>query len=496
MYDVIRLIKKIYYKQPPRFWLAILFVIALLFMIQPIGRTMINIINPPVPTATPRPTPDVNQTVKIGDPALILDTYYTVLGYKEFDSHCTPLPESTMGESTKTVVVEFWARHYGLDPVTLRNFYLRDEIGTNYALRAGYDLEVRDQICAEPLSQSAYDTSENFSLRTGYGNHIYYYAENIPVNKNDLEFTFQINYSIPYTVTGESTEGSSKAYVKLENPGYFADPPEILLGPPTRINLSADRTTRIDNIALAIYDVHRVAGDNAKNDYYMEVLFQNVSEDMMNINFNNDFKFAVIDNYGVAISANLSSMNTGYNSSLAPQETQKYYLSWRMEQKSAKLEDMYLRIDKTDADLYYFIQVPFKESMLIQPTPTPIIEEYLYRTPLPGQNDNTPVLVRRTETPRECVNTLPPRLKPGDTAGVTYTPPVANRLRKNPGFRGSIITTISPGRTFYVMDGPVCADNLYWYYVNFQGRYGWTAESDEGQYWLEKRDATTYNYRY
>ena len=44
-----------------------------------------------------------------------------------------------------------------------------------------------------------------------------------------------------------------------------------------------------------------------------------------------------------------------------------------------------------------------------------------------------------------------------------------------------------PGSTFYVMDGPVCADGLYWYYVSCGGSYGWTAESDEGVYWLEKR---------
>ena len=217
----------------------------------------------------------------------------------------------------------------------------------------------------------------------------------------------------------------------------------------------------------------------------MEVLFQNVSDDMMKVNFSNDFGFAVIDEYGVPIAANLSSMNTGYNSALAPQETQKYYVSWNMEQASTKQENMYLRIDRKTADLYYFIRLPFKDSLIVKPSATPAIEEYLYRTAVP--EDNSGIIVRATPTPKECVNTLPPRLKAGDTAAVTYTPPVSNRLRKNPGYNGSIITMISPGRTFYVMDGPVCADNLYWYYVNFNGTYGWTAESDAGQYWLEKR---------
>ena len=495
MYDVMRLIKKIYYKYPPRFWLAILFIIFLLLMLTPITRTMVSIINTPAPTATPRPTPSVNQTVNIGEPTLVLDTYYTVLGYQEFDSKCTPLSESKLEEGTKTVAVEFWARHYGYDPVSLSNFYLRDSVGTNYEMRAATSLEVRDQICLEPLSKNLNDTSNDFKLQTGYGNHQYLYSAEVPIDVNDLEFTFQIKYSLPYVVTGEATEGSSKAYVKLSNPGHFVEPPDFLLGPPTRINLSSDRTNRIDDLAFAIYDVHRVAGDNERNQYYMEVLFQNLSDDMMNVRFANDFGFAVIDNYGVPIYASLSSMNTGYNNALAPQETQKYYLSWSMEQKSVMQKSMYLRIDRKTADLYYFIEVPFKNSLIKQPTPTPIVEEYLYRTPLPGQKPNEPMITRATQTPKQCVNTLPPRLRAGDTAGVTYTPPVANRLRKDPGFRGSIITMISPGKTFYVMDGPVCADNLYWYYVNFNGRYGWTAESDEGQYWLEKRDPSSY-YRY
>ena len=85
------------------------------------------------------------------------------------------------------------------------------------------------------------------------------------------------------------------------------------------------------------------------------------------------------------------------------------------------------------------------------------------------------------------MNTLPPILRPGDSAAVTYTPPVANRLRNKPGFSGGVIGLLNPGSVFYVMDGPVCADGLYWYYVSFSGTYGWTAESDEGLYWLEKR---------
>ncbi|MBR6088399.1 MAG: SH3 domain-containing protein, partial [Anaerolineaceae bacterium] len=145
----------------------------------------------------------------------------------------------------------------------------------------------------------------------------------------------------------------------------------------------------------------------------------------------------------------------------------------------------YLRVREKDKSGEIFIRIPFKQSMLIEPAPTPETVEYLYRTPVPevGNPETTPSVSKSSK----CVNTLPPILKPGDNAAVTYTPPVANRLRNKPGLSGGVIGMLNPGSVFYVMDGPVCADNLYWYYISFNGSYGWTAESDEGQYWLEKR---------
>ena len=324
MYDIIRLIKKIYYSYPPKFWLTILFVFALLILIRPIGNTIIDIISPPAPTATPRPTPDINQTVKIGEPALILDTYYSILGWQEYDSFCNPLKESKLDEPTKTIVIEFWARHLGKDPVDLNNFYVRDNIGMNYLLTASEKVGDYNGTCIEPLSKSESDISNNVKLNPGYGTHMYLYARNIPINENDLELTFQISYIIPYAVTGTPTPGSSKAFVKLTDPGTFVEPSAMLMGAPYSQNLSKDRTFRIDDIAVAIHNVDKLAGDNEGNEYYLELLIQNVSDEMLNFNPTQEFMFSVIDAYGVPLPAGMSfNMNYGYNTSLAPGETQK-----------------------------------------------------------------------------------------------------------------------------------------------------------------------------
>ena len=47
------------------------------FVAKPLVTTVAGIVDPPDPTATPRPTPEINQTGKTGEALLVLDTYYT-----------------------------------------------------------------------------------------------------------------------------------------------------------------------------------------------------------------------------------------------------------------------------------------------------------------------------------------------------------------------------------------------------------------------------------
>ena len=484
MYDILRFFNRIYRKHPPKFWYTVLFFIILICILKPLVTTVVGIVNPPEPTATPRPTPDINQTGKTGEALLVLDTYYTLLGYQEFDSNCVPLAESGRKEAEKTVVVEFLARHYGNEPVELNSFYLRDGAGTNYVLTASDRIEDYRGRCVEPVSEGISRPGMEITLNKGYGSHYYFYSRNIPGTAENLEFTFQVSYSIPYAVTGTPTAGSSKVFIPLRDPGTYSEAPSVMLGVPEKNRLFENRTASVGNVAVAVNDVNRIAGDNDRTGYYMEMLFKNISGKMLDMNVSTEFSFAVVDDYGVAMPAELA-MNRGYNTAIAPEETQKYYLKWTMEQKSVRLRNLYLRVREKDKSGEIFIRIPFKQSMLIEPAPTPETVEYLYRTPVPEVSN--PETMPPVSKSSKCVNTLPPILKPGDNAAVTYTPPVANRLRNKPGLSGGVIGMLNPGSVFYVMDGPVCADNLYWYYISFNGSYGWTAESDEGQYWLEKR---------
>lgn len=86
-----------------------------------------------------------------------------------------------------------------------------------------------------------------------------------------------------------------------------------------------------------------------------------------------------------------------------------------------------------------------------------------------------------TPAPQLCRGSLPPRLTVGKIAQVT--PGDANRLRSSP--TGGVIGTIPGGTLVMVIGGPKCgANNFTFWQVEFDGKRGWTAESNTSEYWL------------
>ena len=97
-----------------------------------------------------------------------------------------------------------------------------------------------------------------------------------------------------------------------------------------------------------------------------------------------------------------------------------------------------------------------------------------------------PQLGPTPQTWNPCPGTYHSRLQVGDQAYVSNDPPLANRVRKNPGMTGKIIGVIQPLEGIEILDGPECADNWVWWKVRSleTGLTGWTAEGDENGYWL------------
>lgn len=78
---------------------------------------------------------------------------------------------------------------------------------------------------------------------------------------------------------------------------------------------------------------------------------------------------------------------------------------------------------------------------------------------------------------------LSPRLISNSIARVTPGEP--NNMRDAPTTSANLIGTIPSRATFAVLDGPVCMDGFYWWYVNYDGLIGWTVEGSADTYWLE-----------
>lgn len=81
-----------------------------------------------------------------------------------------------------------------------------------------------------------------------------------------------------------------------------------------------------------------------------------------------------------------------------------------------------------------------------------------------------------------CGGRLVSRMSAGDSGSVISGLP--NNLRVAPGLEARLIGQIWHGRTFTVLDGPVCADGLIWYEVEHMNSTGWTAEGASTRYWL------------
>lgn len=95
-----------------------------------------------------------------------------------------------------------------------------------------------------------------------------------------------------------------------------------------------------------------------------------------------------------------------------------------------------------------------------------------------------------TGCPVDFAGYLPPRLTVGGFAriGADGQP---NRLRAAPSLDGEQIGLIAPGTTVEVLDGPVCeaASRIVWWQVQDGSLVGYTAESQDNDYFLEPVEA-------
>ncbi len=82
-----------------------------------------------------------------------------------------------------------------------------------------------------------------------------------------------------------------------------------------------------------------------------------------------------------------------------------------------------------------------------------------------------------------CPGFVTSRLWPNTFAAVS--PGDANNLRDQPSSSGAKVGSIPGGEMFAVLNGPQCAENMAWWYVEYKGQTGWTSEGQGSTYWLQ-----------
>jgi hypothetical protein len=131
------------------------------------------------------------------------------------------------------------------------------------------------------------------------------------------------------------------------------------------------------------------------------------------------------------------------------------------------------------------------------PTPTrpQIIERIITATPsftgnsFAAQPTNlpraTPMPLSTVAHRTEVCGVLTPRLRVGGYGRVFRYPNENNRVRSEPGLDGRQIGVILAGDEFYVAQGPRCVDDIIWWFVEYGGLEGWTAEGLGDRYYVE-----------
>lgn len=110
-----------------------------------------------------------------------------------------------------------------------------------------------------------------------------------------------------------------------------------------------------------------------------------------------------------------------------------------------------------------------------------------YLRPTTQSIEPLPVPASQSSIIPACPGTLPTRLFIGANAEVT-TSGMAQQLslRAQPSMSAEKVHVIAAGRDLVILDGPVCAENSYWWYIRSeQGFEGWSREGDHEDYWMD-----------
>lgn len=96
-----------------------------------------------------------------------------------------------------------------------------------------------------------------------------------------------------------------------------------------------------------------------------------------------------------------------------------------------------------------------------------------------------PALAMPAHAQDGCGSAPPPRLTVGSAGIVSFTDGRPLNVRASASLAGALVGQLPEGSAFQVIDGPACADNIYWWQIQADALTGWIAEGVDTEYFVE-----------
>ena len=91
---------------------------------------------------------------------------------------------------------------------------------------------------------------------------------------------------------------------------------------------------------------------------------------------------------------------------------------------------------------------------------------------------------------QDCGDAPAPRLVAGAQGQVTFSNGQPLNVRDAAAIGGARLGSLPEGTLFNVLEGPVCADSIYWWRIQALALTGWAAEGQAGDYFVEPLSAS------
>jgi hypothetical protein len=105
-----------------------------------------------------------------------------------------------------------------------------------------------------------------------------------------------------------------------------------------------------------------------------------------------------------------------------------------------------------------------------------------------------PALAQDGGSGESCGDALPPRLIAGGAGQVAFTDGAPLNVRLAAGLDGEQLGQLPEGSSFSVLNGPFCADGIYWWEIRAADLNGFVAEAVDGTYLIEPALAANYEF--